>query len=99
MYAGLFLAERLYFDPGKVIFEFDLVQKIDRNQHNHTNILSIFRKIIYPNLSNKFQVLYLYDSVFGYGLVIMRMVGWLMFIYATFFTLKHYPEKVPVFKF
>ena len=40
------------------------------------------------------QVLYLYDSVFGYGLVIMRMVGWLMFIYATFFTLKHYPEKV-----
>ena len=36
MYAGLFLAERLYFDPGKVIFEFDLVQKIDRNQHNHT---------------------------------------------------------------
>jgi hypothetical protein len=24
----------------------------------------------------------------------MRMVGWLMFIYATFFTLKHYPEKV-----
>ena len=37
MYAGLFLAERLYFDPGKVIFEFDLVQKIDRNQHNHTN--------------------------------------------------------------
>jgi len=55
MYAGLFLAERLYFDPGKV--------------------------------------LYLYDSVFGYGLVIMRMVGWLMFIYATFFTLKHYPEK------
>ena len=39
-------------------------------------------------------MLYLYDSVFGYGLVIMRMVGWLMFIYATFFTLKHYPEKV-----
>lgn len=38
-------------------------------------------------------MLYLYDSVFGYGLVIMRMVGWLMFIYATFFTLKHYPEK------
>ena len=43
-------------------------------------------------------MLYLYDSVFGYGLVIMRMVGWLMFIYATFFTLKHYPEKVADFK-
>ena len=45
------------------------------------------------HLNKTSQVLYLYDSVFGYGLVIMRMVGWLMFIYATFFTLKHYPEK------
>ena len=38
MYAGLFLAERLYFDPGKVIFEFDLGEKIDRNQHNKGNL-------------------------------------------------------------
>ena len=56
MYVALFLAEQLYFDPGKV--------------------------------------LYLYESTFGYGLVILRMVGWLLFIYAVFFTLKHYPEKV-----
>ena len=49
-------------------------------------------------LTKPTQVLYIYDSVFGYGLVIMRMVGWLMFIYATFFTLKHYPEKVANFK-
>ena len=48
----------------------------------------------HPLSTKPTQVLYLYDSVFGYGLVIMRMVGWLMFIYATFFTLKHYPEKV-----
>ena len=40
------------------------------------------------------KVLYLYESTFGYGLVILRMVGWLIFIYAIFFTLKHYPEKV-----
>ena len=58
MYMALFLCEKLYFDPGKV--------------------------------------LYLYESSFGYGLVILRMVGWLIFIYATFFTLKHYPEKVRI---
>ena len=29
----------------------------------------------------------------GYGLIILRTVGWCMFIYSTFFTLKHYPEK------
>ena len=40
------------------------------------------------------KVLYLYESTFGYGLVIIRMIGWLIFMYAIFFTLKHYPEKV-----
>ena len=40
------------------------------------------------------KVLYLYESSFGYGLIILRLVGWLMFVYAHFFTLKHYPEKV-----
>ena len=39
------------------------------------------------------QVLYIYESFAGYGLVILRAVGWAMFIYSTFFTLKHYPEK------
>ena len=38
-------------------------------------------------------VLYLYDSVAGLGLVVLRMVGWGSFIYSTFFTLKHYPDK------
>ena len=44
------------------------------------------------------QVLYLYESTFGYGLVILRMIGWLIFMYAIFFTLKHYPEKVLEYK-
>eukprot|EP00095_Tigriopus_kingsejongensis_P008718 maker-scaffold352_size199037-snap-gene-0.42 protein:Tk08718 transcript:maker-scaffold352_size199037-snap-gene-0.42-mRNA-1 annotation:"hypothetical protein DAPPUDRAFT_54015" len=39
------------------------------------------------------EVLYIYESLGGYGLVILRTVGWFMFIYSTFFTLKHYPEK------
>jgi len=38
-------------------------------------------------------VLYIYDSVAGYGLVILRFVGWCSLIYSTFFTLKHYPDK------
>ena len=39
------------------------------------------------------QVLYIYQSTAGYGLVILRFVAWIMFIYSTFFTLKHYPDK------
>jgi len=39
------------------------------------------------------KVLYLYESIFGYCLVILRVVGWIIFLYATCFTLKHYPEK------
>ena len=59
LYMALFLLEKLYFDPGKV--------------------------------------LYLYESSFGYGLVMLRrIVGWLGFIYAIFFNLKHYPEKVRI---
>ena len=42
---------------------------------------------------DKGQVLYIYESIAGYGLIILRSVGWCMFIYSTFFTLKHYPEK------
>ncbi|XP_013394090.1 transmembrane protein 145 isoform X3 [Lingula anatina] len=38
-------------------------------------------------------VLYLYQSPPGYGLIGMRLLGWLWFCYATFFTLKNYPEK------
>ncbi|KAF2899900.1 hypothetical protein ILUMI_06283, partial [Ignelater luminosus] len=39
------------------------------------------------------EVLYLYESPAGYGLIILRIIAWLMFIYSTVFTLKHYPEK------
>ncbi|XP_064650756.1 transmembrane protein 145-like isoform X3 [Lineus longissimus] len=42
-------------------------------------------------------VLYTYESVPGYGLIGLRLVGWIWFCYAIFFTLKHYPEKGPFY--
>nr|CAH7761654.1 unnamed protein product [Callosobruchus chinensis] len=39
------------------------------------------------------EVLYLYESPAGYGLITLRVMAWCMFIYSTIFTLKHYPEK------
>ena len=39
------------------------------------------------------EVLYLYESPGGYGLVVLKLFGWAMFIYSTSFTIKHYPEK------
>ncbi|KAK4878359.1 hypothetical protein RN001_010865 [Aquatica leii] len=39
------------------------------------------------------EVLYLYESPAGYGLIVLRIIAWLMFVYSTVFTLKHYPEK------
>lgn len=39
------------------------------------------------------EVLYLFESPAGYGLISLRIVAWWMFIYSTIFTLKHYPEK------
>ncbi|XP_018568361.1 transmembrane protein 145-like [Anoplophora glabripennis] len=39
------------------------------------------------------EVLYLYESPAGYGLIMLRVFAWFMFIYSTIFTLKHYPEK------
>lgn len=39
------------------------------------------------------EVLYLYESPAGYGLMILRIAAWLIFEYSTVFTLKHYPEK------
>ncbi|XP_045210314.1 transmembrane protein 145-like isoform X1 [Mercenaria mercenaria] len=38
-------------------------------------------------------VLYLYESPPGYALIAMRIIGFIWFCYAIFFTLKHYPEK------
>ncbi|KAH6930250.1 hypothetical protein HPB50_012262 [Hyalomma asiaticum] len=39
------------------------------------------------------EVLYIYESPAGYGIVALRLVGWGWFVYATVFTLLHYPEK------
>ncbi|KAJ4444911.1 hypothetical protein ANN_06710, partial [Periplaneta americana] len=39
------------------------------------------------------EVLYLYESPPGYGLIFLRVIAWWMFVYSTIFTLKHYPEK------
>ncbi|XP_050416029.1 transmembrane protein 145 [Patella vulgata] len=39
------------------------------------------------------KVLYVYDSPPGYGLIAMRIVGWIWFLYAIFFTLKHFPNR------
>ncbi|XP_037875212.1 uncharacterized protein LOC105842284 [Bombyx mori] len=39
------------------------------------------------------QVLYLYESPAGYGVIVLRVIGWCVFAYSTFFTVKKYPEK------
>jgi hypothetical protein len=39
------------------------------------------------------EVLYIYESPAGYGLIALRLLAWIWFLYAIFFTLKHYPEK------
>ncbi|GJQ75325.1 hypothetical protein Trydic_g23508 [Trypoxylus dichotomus] len=39
------------------------------------------------------EVLYLYESPAGYGLITLRVFAWFIFIYSTVFTLKKYPEK------
>ncbi|PIK53012.1 putative transmembrane protein [Apostichopus japonicus] len=40
------------------------------------------------------EVLYFYESLAGFGLVLLRGLTWLWFIYAIFFTLKHYPRSL-----
>jgi hypothetical protein len=54
--------------------------------------ISIF--IYEANVFDPGEVLYLYESPAGYGLITLRILAWCMFIYSTIFTLKHYPEKV-----
>ncbi|XP_041373916.1 transmembrane protein 145-like isoform X2 [Gigantopelta aegis] len=39
------------------------------------------------------QVLYIYQSPAGYGLIALHLFGWLWFLLAVFFTLKKYPSK------
>ncbi|KAL4228435.1 hypothetical protein ACF0H5_011482 [Mactra antiquata] len=52
-------------------------------------VIFIWEAIIFdPGL-----VLYLYESPPGYALIAMRIIGYMWFCYAIFFTLKHYPEK------
>ncbi|XP_054168901.1 transmembrane protein 145-like, partial [Oppia nitens] len=43
------------------------------------------------------EVLYLYESPFGYGLIALRLVGWGWFVYAIVFTLIRYPQKSSFF--
>ncbi|KAK3596447.1 hypothetical protein CHS0354_015919 [Potamilus streckersoni] len=49
------------------------------------------------------KVLYIYESPPGYGLIAMRIIGWMMFLYSFIFTIKHYPRKklffIPFFIF
>ncbi|CAG9857921.1 unnamed protein product [Phyllotreta striolata] len=45
------------------------------------------------NVFDPGEVLYLYESPAGYGLITLRILAWCMFIYSTIFTLKRYPEK------
>ncbi|XP_059173236.1 transmembrane protein 145-like [Physella acuta] len=40
------------------------------------------------------KVLYYYESPPGYGLVTMHLIGWLWFLYATVFTLKHTTKRI-----
>ncbi|CAG9577154.1 unnamed protein product [Danaus chrysippus] len=40
------------------------------------------------------EVLYLYESPAGYGLIVLRLSAWCAFAYATFFTVRKFPEKV-----
>ncbi|CAG4967306.1 unnamed protein product [Colias eurytheme] len=39
------------------------------------------------------EVLYLYESPAGYGLIVLRISGWCAFAYSTYFTVRKYPEK------
>lgn len=43
------------------------------------------------------EVLYIYESPLGYGLIALRLVGWGWFVYAIVFTLIHYPQKSSFF--
>ncbi|XP_060808908.1 transmembrane protein 145 [Amyelois transitella] len=39
------------------------------------------------------EVLYLYESPAGYGLIVLRVIASCVFAYSTFFTVRKYPEK------
>ncbi|OWF53819.1 transmembrane protein 145-like [Mizuhopecten yessoensis] len=38
-------------------------------------------------------VLYIYESIPGYGLIILRLLAWAWFCYSLFFTLKRFPKR------
>ncbi|CAB3987852.1 transmembrane 145-like, partial [Paramuricea clavata] len=52
-------------------------------------ILFIYEQIIF----DPGKVLYIYESPAGIGICILRVLAWVWFCYATFFTLKHFPKK------
>nr|XP_032525823.1 transmembrane protein 145-like [Danaus plexippus plexippus] len=39
------------------------------------------------------EVLYIYESPAGYGLIVLRLSSWFAFAYSTFFTVRKFPEK------
>ncbi|XP_025018204.1 transmembrane protein 145 isoform X2 [Tetranychus urticae] len=39
------------------------------------------------------EVLYMYESWPGYGIIFLRILGWFWFVYSIVFTLMHYPSK------
>lgn len=43
------------------------------------------------------EILYIYESFFGYILIGMRLVAWSWFSIGTFMTLIHYPQKSAFF--
>ena len=66
-----------------------------------TNTTVIYLKLIYHGVCDVVNeqffdpglVLYIYESPPGYGILGLRVVAWIYFSYACFFTVKHYPEK------
>lgn len=43
------------------------------------------------------EVLYVYESPAGYGLMALQLVAYVWFCYAVLISLKHYPEKQPFY--
>lgn len=77
----------LYITTYLTIFVYEaLVQK--------TKQTKLFIQFSFVQVFDPGEVLYLYESFPGYGLIILRLCAWAMFIYSTVFTLKKYPEKV-----
>ena len=58
-----------------------------------SNVLIFTDFILIMQVFDPGEVLYLYESPAGYGLIGMKLVGWGWFCYSVFFTVKHYKNK------